>query len=428
MRPRPLNEMSASELARGLAQREWRAEDVLNACLDRIAERETLIGAWEYLAADAALDAARELDRGAVRGLLHGLPLGIKDIIDTADMPTGLGSPIYSNNRPRSDAAVVASCRGQGAIMLGKTVTTEMATALPSRTRNPLRPTHTPGGSSSGSAAAVADYMVPLALGTQTAASLVRPAAYCGIVGFKPSLGKLARAGVKSQCETMDTVGALARTVADAALLVAAMSGDRRLLELDSPDVPRFGLCRTPEWEQAGADTRQAMELAASGLAAAGAATRALAPPALDGLSIVQAEIMLFEAAHAYAWERQFQRELLSPGLRQMLDTGLAISHEQHERNLARAELARAAIASAFDEVDVIIAPSTTGEAPAGLESTGDPLFCRQWSLLGLPCVHVPFTSGASGMPVGLQVIARHGHDRDALRAAQFMQQRLAQA
>ncbi len=422
-----LNELPVLELARGLARREWSAEQVMRDCLARIEQREPEVGAWEYLAADAALQRARELDRGAVQGLLHGLPIGVKDIFDTADMPTGLGTPIYSGNRPRSDAAVVATCRGEGAIMLGKTVTTELATSFAGRTRNPLRSTHTPGGSSSGSAAAVADFMVPLALGTQTAASVIRPAAFCGIVGYKPGFGKLVRAGVKSQSETLDTVGGFARSVGGAALLVAAMSGDRRLLELESGGVPVFGLCRTPEWAHADADTRQAMLDARAGLAAAGARVLELELPALEGLTQVQTEIMFFEAARSYSWERLVHFESLSPGLRQMMESGMAISPERHERNLALTAQARSRIDDVFGGVDVLLAPSTIGEAPAGIGHTGDPVFCRQWSLLGLPCVHVPFALGGSGMPVGLQVVGRAGGDLAALRAARFMEASLGE-
>ncbi len=420
-----LNERSALELAQGLTRREWSAQQIVRACLDRIEQRDSVVGAWEHLAADAALQRARELDSSAVQGLLHGLPIGVKDIFDTADMPTGLGSPIYRENRPRADAAVVATCRSEGAILLGKTVTTELATACPGRTRNPLRATHTPGGSSSGSAAAVADCMVPLALGTQTAGSVIRPAAFCGIVGYKPSFGKLVRAGVKSQSETLDTVGVFGRCVADVALLVAAMTGDQRLLALDAADAPSFSLCRTAQWPRADANTQRAMLEAQAGLAAGGARVQALDLPGFDDLAELQNQIMLFEIARSYSWERLAYPQLLSPGLKQMMEAGLAVSPVQHEKNVAVAVRARHQIDQILRQGDVLIAPSTTGEAPEGLDHTGDPVFCRQWSLLGLPCVHVPFMSGSTGMPVGLQVVGRFGHDQATLRAAQFMEQRL---
>lgn len=422
-----INELSAIELARGLTRREWSAQQIVRACLDRIAQRESEVGAWEYLAADAALQHARTLDGSAVQGLLHGLPIGVKDIFDTADMPTGLGSPIYRDNQPRSDAAVIATCRSEGAIVLGKTVTTELATAFPGRTRNPLRGTHTPGGSSSGSAAAVADYMVPLALGTQTAGSVIRPAAFCGIVGYKPSFGKLVRAGVKSQSETLDTIGGFGRCVADLALLVAAMTGDQRLLALDVAAAPSFGLCRTAQWPQADADTQRAMTQAQAGLVAGGARVQMLDLPGFDSLAELQNQIMLFEIARSYSWERLAHAPLLSPVLQQMMEAGLAITPQQHDDDLAAAARARQQADQIFRQVDVLIAPSTIGEAPEGLDHTGDPVFCRQWSLLGLPCVHVPFLRGHTGMPVGLQVIGRFGHDQATLRAAQFMEQRLIQ-
>ena len=209
----PLNELGASVLAKKLVAREIKAEHVVQACLDRIDAREEDVKAWVHVAADAALKNAQQLDKGPVQGLLHGLPIGVKDLFDTVDMPTTYGSSIYQSQQPSADASVVALCREQGAIMLGKTVTTEFATFTPGKTRNPHRLTHTPGGSSSGSAAAVADHMVPLAFASQTAASVIRPAAFCGIVGYKPSFGLINRSGVKPLSDSLDTLGFLARSV-----------------------------------------------------------------------------------------------------------------------------------------------------------------------------------------------------------------------
>lgn len=370
--------------------------------------------------------AGRELDRGPVRGLLHGLPIGIKDLFDTVGLPTSYGTAIYAGHQPAADAAVVAICRDAGAIVVGKTVTTELANFHPGKTRNPHRLTHTPGGSSSGSAAAVADAMVPLAFGTQTAASIIRPAAFCGVVGYKPSLGRVVRAGIKSLSETLDTVGGFGRTVPDVALLVAAMTGDERLLDLTTDRAPRFALCRTHEWQHAGDDTQAAMVLAASKLSGAGAPVAEITLLDLFA-TLVQAHtrIMAFEMARNLSWERIGHSAALSPVLAALLNEGMTITPEQHEKNLAAGMNGRQLIDACFGNHDVLIAPSTIGEAPSGLDNTGNPLFCRMWTLLGLPCVHVPFTTGTTGLPVGLQVIGRIGADRQTLQAAHWMHARL---
>ncbi len=422
MQGQPLNEVDASELARGLQRREITAEDVVRACLARIEAREPAVQAWAHLAADAALNQARELDRGALRGPLHGLPIGVKDLFDTVDMPTGYGSPIYAGHQPGADAAVVAQCRTAGAIILGKTVTTEFATFHPGKTHNPHRAGHTPGGSSSGSAAAVADFMVPLAFGTQTAASIIRPAAFCGIVGFKPSYGSSSRAGIKSLSETLDTVGVFARSVADAALFAQVVTGDARLalspavLLMDSL---RIGVCRTFEWTYADADSIAALEQGAQLLSTAGAKVANYELPGLLASAMqLQIDIMAYEAASNLAAERLQHRALLSTALMSLLDAGLAISAAQHRANLTAAGQARMAIDQCFAEHGVLIAPSTIGVAPAGIDRSGDPVFCRMWTLLGLPCIHLPFANGINGLPVGLQVVGRFGHDAQLLQAA----------
>lgn len=423
-----LNELSASELAKQLNRREISAHELVRACLDRIDHREPMVQAWTHVAADAALARAKQLDDGPVHGLLHGLPLGVKDLFDTCDMPTAYGSAIYADHRPAADAAIVALCREQGAIMLGKTVTTEFATFTPAKTRNPHRSTHTPGGSSSGSAAAVADKMVPLAFASQTAASVIRPAAFCGIVGYKPSFGLIQRAGVKALSDSLDTLGFLARTVSDAALFAAAVTGDHGLMKLDVSSTPRVALCRTHEWPYADKDTHRAMELAARGLARAGVPVRDLdLPAAFSGLLQAQKDIMSVDLSRSLAYERLNHADKLSPGLRDLLAAGQQISVEQYRAAQLLAHSARAMVSSAFGEYEVVIAPSARGEAPATLEQTGDPVFGRVWTLLGLPCVHLPFTTGATGMPVGLQVIGRHGEDKVALRVAAWLGHRLSQ-
>jgi len=422
-----LNELSASDLARQLARREISATDLLRSCLNRIALREPEVQAWTYLSADQALARAKQLDDAPVQGLLHGLPLGVKDLFDTADMPTTYGSAIYAAHRPPADAAVVALCREQGAIMVGKTVTTEFATFTPGKTRNPHRLTHTPGGSSSGSAAAVADQMVPLAFASQTAASVIRPAAFCGIVGYKPSVGLVNRAGVKALSDSLDTLGFLARSVPDVALFAAAASGDHSLMQLEISSTPRVALCHTHEWPHADDDTRGVMEQAARALAKAGVPLRELVlPAAFAGLLQAQKDIMSFDLARSLAYERLHHADLLSPGLRELLAAGMQVLVEQYRAAQQLAHAARGMVSAALGEHEVVLAPSARGEAPATLEQTGDPVFGRVWTLLGLPCVHLPFGRGATGMPVGLQVVGRYAEDKVALRVAAWLMHRLS--
>jgi Asp-tRNA(Asn)/Glu-tRNA(Gln) amidotransferase A subunit family amidase len=413
--------LDASTAAHQMRQGKLRAEDLLRACLERIEEREVQVQAWAHLEPEAALRRARALDRSGVAGLLHGLPVGVKDLLDTCDMPTAYGSTVYAGHRPVADAAAVALAREAGAIVLGKTVTTEFATYHPGKTHNPHRAGHTPGGSSSGSAAAVADGMVPLAFGTQTAASIIRPAAFCGVVGFKPGFGSIARAGIKSLAGSLDTVGGFGRSVADVALFAAALTGRHDWMALDTDQRFRIGICHTPSWPLAMADARAALAQVAMQLERAGAAvTDVQLPPAFDRLADVQAAVMQFEAARSLAWERTQRDAELSPALRALLAAGWAIDGEQHQRNLAEAQHARTAIDGRFSEVDVLLAPSAPGEAPVGLEATGDPVFSRMWTLLGLPCIHLPSGTGSTGLPVGVQLVGRQGQERQLLQAAHW--------
>ena len=421
-----LNELEAWRAAELLATRELSAVDLVRACLDRVAERDGAVHAFAAIDPDAALAQARALDAGPVRGPLHGLPLGVKDLIDTTGLPATYGSALYAGNRPAADAAAVALCREAGALVLGKTVTTEFAYFQPGPTRNPHNLAHTPGGSSSGSAAAVADHMLPLALGTQTAGSIVRPASYCGVVGYKPSHGRVPRAGVKSLSETLDTVGGFGRSVRDVALLGAVLTGDTRLAKVLDAPAPRIGMCRTPEWSQAGPDTQRAFAAAASALSPHAASLVDVALPGdLRDLVALQKAVMAFEMSRALSHERLQHRSRLSERLLTLIDEGAAIPGAEHAANLARTAAAQRRIDALFDRIDVLIAPSATGEAPLGIDATGDPLFCRGWTLLGLPCVHLPFTTGQHGLPIGLQVVGRFGEDHRLLAAAQWVHDRL---
>ncbi len=425
-----LANLSATQAANALAQREIKAEDLLNDCLNQIGIREPEVHAWVSFAKIHAQTQARELDRGPIQGILHGLPIGVKDLFDTHDLPTNYGSPIYGNNHPVCDAVSVSLMREAGAIVLGKTVTTEFASFKPGPTRNPRNLDHTPGGSSSGSAAAVADCMVPLATGSQTAASIIRPASYCGVVGYKPSYGKISIGGVKSLSVSLDTLGVFGRTVSDVALGVAAMSADHDLMNIAPLESKiRIGICKTDDFALAQPETAAALSLAsfaAKGFAKGGVGEIAL-PMDCAKLSETQTTIMLFEMAKSFTFEKLNHFDQISPTLKAIIERGDAIAYDQYHDALLKAKLGRAAIKQLFeDQVDILIAPSAPGEAPKTLEQTGDPIFSRGWTLLGLPCINLTVTTGPNGLPVGVTLVAGPGQDRLLLSAASALAQQLS--
>ncbi|MBV7498768.1 amidase [Achromobacter sp. ACM05] len=424
-----LNRLGAVEAARKLQRRELTAVQLVRACFARIEQRENTVHAWTALQKQVALDHAETLDRGALRGPLHGLPIGVKDLFDTADLPTRYGSPIYDRHHPGLDAASVALCRGAGAIVIGKTVTTEFATYQAGPTRNPRNEAYTPGGSSSGSAAAVADDMVPFALGSQTAGSIIRPASYCGVVGFKPTFGGISRAGVKSLAESLDTVGGFARSVEDVALFSSVLMRDPRMLDLSYHDAPRVGMYRSLQWRHAQPETKEAFAQAAAILSRAGAKVEEVPlPPEHCVLVQLHSDIMAFEASQALAYERVEHAAQLSPKLQAILESGAQISAEQHIKNLERAAESRARVDTWFDQYDVLIAPSASGEAPFADLGTGDPQFSRAWTLFGLPCLNLPFATGPQGLPVGLQLVGARYADHRLLAIGAWIHARLLAA
>ena len=420
----PPHRMGAATAAAEIAAGRLTSEALVRDCLDRIAVREDAVQAWTHLDRDAALRAARDLDQRQSLGALHGVPLGVKDVIDTHDMPTAYGSPIYPAHQPAADAGCIAMARAAGMLVLGKTVTTEFATSYPGKTRNPHNPAHTPGGSSSGSAAAVADFMLPLSVGTQTGGSVIRPASFCGVVGFKPSFGLINRSGVKQLSDTLDTVGVFGREVADVALLAAVLSGRGDLTVTKPGAPPRIGFCRTPDWAQAAPDTVAALEQTCAKLSAAGAAvTDCNLPPLFAELGAVHRTIEYFEIARALQHEYRHHRALLSAGLAARVEAGLACPGEDYEAATRHARDCRALIDDCFREFDVLLTPSAIGEAPAGLSSTGKAVFNRMWTLLGLPCITLPRYRGEAGLPVGIQIIGRFRADRKTLDVAAWVEQ-----
>ena len=421
--------LSAREAAQQIAERRITVEALVTAYLDRIETREPVVSAWQYLDRDQALATARKRDAEAPRGPLHGIPIAVKDLIDTVDMPTSYGSPIYRGHRPDADASCVALARAAGAIVLGKTVTTEFATFFPGKTANPRNPAHTPGGSSSGSAAAVADGMVPLAFGTQTAGSVIRPGAFCGCVAYKPSFGLINRAGVKPLADSLDTIGVFARSAEDAAFFAGVLSERPALRHLSSPQqAPRFGLYHTPVWAEAEPATVAALDAARMALERGGAVVMELAiAPEHEGLSEAQDTIMWFETVRALAHERIEHSAQLSPRLAQLIDTGMAIGAEVYDQARIRTAAARVKLDAFFGPCDAVLVPAAPGEAPAGLGNTGDPIFNRIWTLLGVPCAALPARWSDNGLPTGVQLVGRVNDDARLMLCAAFLEQALAQ-
>jgi Asp-tRNA(Asn)/Glu-tRNA(Gln) amidotransferase A subunit family amidase len=364
--------------------------------------------------------------QAASKGPLRGIAVGIKDIIDTSDLPTEMGSPIYKGWRPRADAAVVMLLKQAGATIVGKTTTTPFAALDPTATLNPRNPDHTPGGSSSGSAAAVAAGMIPLALGTQTGGSVIRPASFCGVAAIKPSFRILSTVGVKCYSWTLDTVGLFAAGVEDLARGLSAMTNRRELLPGAAIETPRIGVVAQDFAGLPEAAGGEALRIAAAAAERAGASIRALAlPDAVAEAWRIHPVVQEFEAHQALAWEYRTHHEAMPPRLRAKLDETRDIPPADYDEARRVANRARKALAMIFDEVDVLLTFSAPGAAPKGLASTGDPRFNRLWTLMGVPCVNVPAMIGDGGLPVGVQVIARFGNDAGALKAARFVEEAL---
>lgn len=423
----PIPTTDALAAGRAIADGTLTAHDLVSACLERIREREPDVLAWKHLDAEAALAEAAARDAERPRSPLHGVPVGVKDVIDTADMPTGYGSPIHEGARPAADAACVALLRAAGMVVLGKTVTTEFALRHPGATRNPHDPGHTPGGSSSGSAAAVGAGMVPLAIGTQTAGSVIRPAAYCGVVGFKPSYGTVPRAGLKMLAESLDTIGTMAHSAADAAAFVRAMAGLPVTAPAPADAPPRLGLCRSPAWPEIEPAGEQALLEAARLAERAGARVVEVELPApfADALW-AQDTIMPYEAARMLAWERETNGPMLSEPLSKVLAAGLDCPPADYRRARRVQAACRAAIADLFGTVDCLLTPAAPGEAPKGLGWTGNPVFNRLWTLTGVPCVSVPGLTGPTGLPVGIQLVGPLDDDDRVIAAADWLRGVLA--
>jgi Asp-tRNA(Asn)/Glu-tRNA(Gln) amidotransferase A subunit family amidase len=410
--------MSVAELQRRIDSGELSPDAAISQSLEAIGAHEKTIGAFVCRAQNV---------RAASAGPLRGIAVGIKDIIDTSDFPTEMGSPIYRGWQPRADAAVVQMLKRAGATIVGKTATTAFASLDPTATLNPRNGDHTPGGSSSGSAAAVAAGMIPLALGTQTGGSVIRPASFCGVAAIKPSFPLLPTVGVKCYSWTLDTVGLFAATVRDLAHGLSAMTNRPELLPGAAIETPRIGVVTQDFAGAPDATGEQELRTATKAAEGAGASVRALAlPEILAQAWRIHPTIQEFEAHQALAWEYRTHHDAMPPLLRGKLDETVGLQPAAYDEARGIARRARGALAEIFDGVDVLLTFSAPGAAPKGLASTGDPRFNRLWTLMGVPCVNIPATIAEGGLPVGVQVIARFGDDAGALAAARFVEEALA--
>ncbi len=440
--PADLSALAAREQIAGGA---LRAAELTGACLKRIAEREQTVHAWTYIDEDLAMEEAQRLDAlrqtGQPLGPLHGLPVGIKDIIDTRGMPTENGNALDAGRQPEQDACIVSRLRAAGALVMGKTVTTECAYLAPAKTRNPHHPEHTPGGSSSGSAAAVASGMVPLAIGTQTGGSVIRPASYCGVVGFKPTFGLIPRSGVLRTSRWLDTVGTFGRTIEDAALLADVLAGydvadpdtqptaPPRILDTalsDPPVAPQLAFVKTPAWAGIEPDCAQGFSELCDALG-----------EHCDGFDLPDiyaegalAQRRLHLAEFAYNLRRYYAQgaDRLAAETRAAIEEGRAIAAADYLAALDWRQTLYAGLEEIFTRYDAIITPATTGEAPSGLGSTGSAAFNVLWTLTGVPAVTLPLLSGANGLPIGVQLVGRRHNDGRLMRTARWLVNTLASA
>ena len=417
--PAALSVTAALEAIRGGT---LNAESLVASCLARINAHEKEVQAWQHLDDEGALAVAMQRDTEPARGLLNGIPVGLKDIIETADMPTTYGSVIYQDHQPERHASCVEALRRNGAVILGKTVTTTFAHRSPGKTRNPHNPKHTPGGSSSGSAAAVACGMVPLALGSQTGGSVIRPAAYCGVVGYKPAFGAIDFTGVKQLSRTLDTLGFYVRSLDDVPLVAAVLQGGSEALAVaDETAAPKVALCRTAKWDEAEAPAQQLVEATLERLGAAGAATRVLdLPDPFPDLFPAQDLIQAAGSAVELAVERAEHWDDIPKSTQESIERGAAASPAEIDAAEALAAECREALPGLVGEDEVILTLSAPGEAPKGLKSTGDPVFNRMWTFLHLPCLHIPVDKGPQGLPLGVQLVARQGSEAQLFAAARW--------
>lgn len=434
-------QLTAFEAVEAIRGGSLKSEEMVQGCLDRVDEVDAEIQAWAFLDREYALEQARRCDQmhaaGLPQGPLHGVPVALKDIIDTADMPTENGTVLHAGRLPEQDAAIVTFLRQAGAVIMGKTVTTELATYHPGKTRNPHDPSRTPGGSSSGSAAGVASYQFPLAVGSQTNGSVVRPASYCGVWGFKPTRGLTSRVGVLSQSPFLDILGYFARDARDLALIAEVLAQyDPRdpqmrprakppLLDVagqEPPAVPRIAFVRSPVWEQADPDAQAAIGELVDFLG--DRVQEVPLPSAFDQAIGWHGTIMEADIARSYAPLYERGADKLSESLRGQIERGRKITAVEYNDAMSKVELLNYGLAELFEDFDAILTLPTTGEAPVG-EATGSPIFCTIWTFCGTPAITVPVMQGENGMPIGAQLVGAPGDDARLLRTAAWLARQL---
>lgn len=433
-----LYSLGAAAAAKAIRDGDITSVQLVESCLARIDAFEPTVHAWTHLDAENALNQAKAADKrhydGVAEGPLNGVPVGIKDIFDTADFPTEYGSPIHEGRRTFNDASAVAQLRQAGAVVLGKTVTTEFAVYAPGKTTNPHDVTRTPGGSSSGSAAAVSSYMVPLALGSQTNGSTIRPASFCGIVGYKPSFGLISRSGALRQSPPLDQVGVFARSVEDAAIMAETMMsfdvsdsymrpaarsrlGDIAMSEPPMP--PKVGFLKSPAWDQADAATQEAFAELADFLG--DRCVEVEIGEVYDEVAELQRVIMEADLAKNFAYDFERAPEQISAKLTEMIERGQKVSAVEYNIAIERQQELEGGLDQLMTEYDAILTPSTLGEAPVGLDATGSPAFCTLWTYTGMPAISLPLMQGEAGMPLGVQLVGKKGDDARLLRTASWL-------
>ena len=433
-----LADLGAAQLVKMIQNGEATSLELVEACLACIDAKEDAVGAWTHLDPDFALKQAQDRDRqrasGAPCGPLHGIPVGVKDIFDTEDYPTENGTPLDAGRQPWKDCTVVSLLKAAGAVILGKTVTSELAVYFPGKTRNPHDPARTPGGSSSGSAAAVAAGMAPLAIGSQTNGSVIRPASFCGVIGFKPTYGRIPLSGVLPLSRSLDQAGVFARSLEDAALLAESLIAfdptDPRsrpaaapplsgVLQQEPPASPKFAFVRSPVWESAEAGTQAAFEELHEFLGEN--CEEVTLPPDFDGVVGRLRSVMYADLANNLAGYMQRGSDQISDILKGMIEEGRSVTALDYIAGFEGIGPLSSWVSEFCEDYDAILTPSACGEAPLGLDSTGDPIFCTTWQYMGLPALSLPLMEGENGMPLGVQLVAPRGDDARLLRTARWL-------
>ncbi len=434
--------LGAVEAAEKIRQGRISSEQVVRSCLEQIMRHEEAVQAWAHLDQEYALHQAREADRALLQGRflgpMHGVPVGIKDIIDTKDFPTENGTVLHAGRRPQYDATLVTRLKEAGAVIIGKTVTTELAVYSPGKTRNPHNYDHTPGGSSSGSAAAVACGMIPVAVGTQTNGSMIRPASFCGVFGYKPTFGAISRHLVLRQSGPLDQIGVFGRSIEDVALLAEVIIGydenDPDSRQETTPNLvgsqaedplipPKLAFVKTPVWLQADEFTRSSFEELAAELG--GSATEVTLPQIFEQAHEQHRSIMEADLARSFAREFREGADKLSDMLKEMIERGQSVMAEDYNNAVSARDIYLSSFDNIFESHDAILTPATVGEAPAGLDNTGSPTFCTIWTLCGLPAITIPLLQGENGLPLGVQLVGPRGDDAGLLRTARWLFNRL---